>query len=86
MNKNYKFLILPRNTNDVGVINLLKNIKTIDLNNQLESNKTIIIFSRNLKDINEKIFKTFENNPKIIFALDSYENLGIINNLRILLW
>ncbi len=82
-NKNYRFLILPIKTNDVGIIYFINNLNTINLSLKINDNKTIIIFSRDLKNIKEiNLFKIIQNNSKIIFTLKDYENLEILNNLK----
>jgi formate dehydrogenase major subunit len=80
-NGDYKFFILPIQTNDLGIIHNINNFKLIDEDKEIKNYKNVIIFSRDLKNINSKILELIENKSKIIFTLKNDTNLEIISKM-----
>jgi formate dehydrogenase major subunit len=81
---NYRFLILPVNSNDIGLIKILKNVPNIaNLKNYVDfSDKNIILVSRELKNLKDLNLLNNMDNEKIIITFANNENLNIIKNFK----
>jgi len=81
---NCKFLILPNNSNDMGLIKILKNIPNII---KLEDfgdfrDKGIILISRDLNNLSNLYLLNHMDNEKIIITFTNKENLNIIKDFK----
>ncbi|MGB9638645.1 MAG: hypothetical protein ACPL1F_05055, partial [bacterium] len=63
------------------IIHNINNFKLIDEDKEIKNYKNVIIFSRDLKNINSKILELIKNKSKIIFTLKNDTNLEIISKM-----